>query len=308
MKLEDIRRPGGPVLTPNLRGALWMLGSAVSFTFMTTLVKFLGSDYPASLQAFYRSAISWLILAPAILHNWRAAYVTRQPAMLIFRSATGTLALIFAFYAYQELPLAEANALSFTRSLWIVPLAAVLLHEHIGRARILATLIGFAGVLVMLRPSAGGVPFGLGEAAALASSFLFAFTIISIKFMSRDNSAFTLIVWGTTLGTVFALPAAFFVWRWPGLWDLLLLGTMGVMGVITQVCYVKGMHVGEAAAMAPIDYVRLVFAVLIGLALFHEIPDGLTLVGAAVIVGATLYITWREHRITRQLSVERTME
>ena len=83
---------------------------------------------------------------------------------------------------------------------------------------------------------------------------------------------------------------------------------MGVMGVITQVCYVKGMHVGEAAAMAPIDYVRLVFAVLIGLALFHEIPDGLTLVGAAVIVGATLYITWREHRITRQLSVERTME
>jgi drug/metabolite transporter (DMT)-like permease len=282
-----------------------MLGSAVSFTFMTTLVKFLGADYPAALQAFYRSAISWVILAPIILRDWRAAYVTRQPAMLLFRSASGTVALVLAFYAYQQLPLAEANALSFTRALWIVPLAAVLLHEHIGRPRLLATIIGFTGVMVMLRPSAGGIAFGWGEAAALGSSFLFAFTVTSIKFMSRDNSAFTLIVWGTTLGAIFAFPPALYVWRWPGGWDLLLLGTMGLMGVITQICYVKGMHAGEAAAMAPIDYVRLVFAVLVGLVLFGEKPDVLTLAGAAVIVVSTLYITWREHQISLRIAAER---
>ncbi len=296
------------VMTPNLVGALWVLAAAVTFTLMTTLVKYLGDDYSAALQAFYRSAISWVILAPWILKDWRAAYVTRQPLMLLFRSLTGTVALILAFYAYQVLPLADANALSFTRALWIVPLAALLLHERIGPARLLATLVGFAGVLLMLRPSGGGVAFGMGEAAALGSSFLFAFTVISVKFMSRDNSAFTLIVWGTSLGTILALPPALLDWRWPGAWDLLLLGTMGIMGVITQICYIKGMHVGDAAAMAPIDYVRLVFAVGIGLVLFNEVPDALTLAGAGVIIAATLFITWREHRIARMMMAERAVE
>lgn len=308
LKRVQVRVPKSFVMTPNLLGALWVLAAAVTFTLMTTLVKYLGGEYSATLQAFYRSAISWVILLPWICRDWRAAYVTRQPLMLLFRSVTGTLALILAFYAYQVLPLADANALSFTRALWIMPLAAFLLHEKIGLARLFATLIGFIGVLLMLRPSRGGISFGMGEAAALGSSFLFAFTVISVKFMSRDNSAFTLIVWGTSLGTILALPPALLVWRWPGGWDLVLLGTMGIMGVITQICYIRGMHVGDAAAMAPIDYVRLIFAVGIGLALFNEMPDLLTLAGAGVIIAATLFITWREHRIARMMMAERAVE
>jgi drug/metabolite transporter (DMT)-like permease len=107
-------------LTPNLRGALWMLASALGFTAMTTLIKYLGPGYPAALQTFYRQLAGVVVLLPLIARDWRAAFRTTRPGILIFRSSAGVLALIMGFYAYQKLPLADANALSFTRTLWLV--------------------------------------------------------------------------------------------------------------------------------------------------------------------------------------------
>lgn len=288
-------------LTPNLRGALWMLASAVGFTAMTTLIKFLGDDYPAALQTFYRQLAGVIVLLPLIARDWRGAFRTTRPGIIIFRSSAGVLALILGFYAYQKLPLADANALSFTRTLWLVPLAAFVLREPIGPLRIGAALVGFLGVLVMLRPGAGGVEAWLGwpQAAALASSLLFALTITGMKVMTRDHSPFVLLVYAAVLGLVFAIPPALFVWRWPTLPDLGLLTAMGVIGTLTQGAYIKGMQVGEAAAMAPIDYTRLVFAVGAGFLLFHEIPKPATLVGAAIVVASTLFISWREYRQAR---------
>ena len=285
-------------LTPNVRGALWMLASALAFTAMTTLVKFLGADYSPALQTFYRQVAGILVLAPIIVRDWRRAFYTTRPWILLFRSAAGTLAMILNFYAYQKMPLADANALSFTRSLWLAPLAFFVLRETLGPLRIGATLVGFAGVILMLTPS-GHVSLGLPALAALASAFLFALTITGMKVMTRDHSPFTLLVYAAVLGLVFAIPPAFFVWRWPHPVDLLLLVIMGVLGVVTQACYIKGMQIGDAAAMAPIDYTRLVFAVGAGFLLFHEAPGIRTVIGAAIVVGATLYITWREHVAAR---------
>jgi drug/metabolite transporter (DMT)-like permease len=288
-------------LTPNLRGAFWMLASAVGFTAMTTLIKFLGDDYPAALQTFYRQLAGVIVLLPLIARDWRGAFRTTRPGIIIFRSSAGVLALILGFYAYQKLPLADANALSFTRTLWLVPLAAFVLREPIGPLRIGAALVGFLGVLIMLRPGAGGVEAWLGwpQAAALASSLLFALTITGMKVMTRDHSPFVLLVYAAVLGLVFAIPPALFVWRWPTLPDLGLLTAMGVIGTLTQGAYIKGMQSGEAAVMAPIDYTRLVFAVGAGFLLFHEIPKPATVLGAVIVVASTLFISWREYRQAR---------
>jgi len=286
-------------LTPNLRGAAWMLGSAVCFTAMTTLIKYLGADYPATLQTFYRQAAGLVILAPLIARDWRRAFNTTRPGILLFRSAAGVVGTILSFYAYQKMPLADANALSFTRALWLTPLAFFMLGETLGPARIGASVVGFLGVLVMLAPSAHEV-LGWPQAAALTSAFLFALTVTGMKVMTRDHSPFTILVYAAVLGVVFSLPPALFVWRWPHPVDLVLLSIMGVLGVGTQACYIKGMQIGDAAAMAPIDYTRLVFAVGLGFLLFHEVPRTRTVVGAAIVVGATLYITLREHHQTRR--------
>lgn len=295
-------------LTPNLRGALWMLASAIGFTAMTTLIKFLGPGYPAALQTFYRQLAGVIVLLPLMARDWKGAFYATRPGILIFRSSAGVLAIIMSFYAYQKLPLADANALSFTRTLWLVPLAAFVLREPIGPLRISAALVGFVGVLIMLRPGAGGVDAWIGwpQACALISAFLFALTITGMKVMTRDHSPFVLLVYAAVLGLVFSIPPALFVWKWPTWPDLGLLAAMGVMGTLTQGAYIKGMEAGEAAVMAPIDYTRLVFAVGAGLLLFHEIPKPEVILGAAIVVASTLFISWREHHLAKRAGVQET--
>jgi drug/metabolite transporter (DMT)-like permease len=207
--------------------------------------------------------------------------------------------MILSFYAYQKLPLADANALSFTRTLWVVPLAAIILKERIGPRRVSATIVGFLGALLMLQPAtAGGSAYLTVPAlAALASAFLIAMTVTGMKFMTRDHTTMTLMSWSAALGLVLATPPALFVWRWPAPVDLILLALMGVLGTITQACYIKGMAEGDATVMAPLDYSRLVFAIVIGYLLFGEIPNGLTMLGAGIIIASTLYITIRESRL-----------
>jgi drug/metabolite transporter (DMT)-like permease len=216
---------------------------------------------------------------------------------LLFRSAVGTASTIFAFYAYQKMPLADANALSFTRALWMVPLAVFVLGEKVGPRRIAATVVGFGGVLVMLQPGGGGASLGLPAFAMLASSLMFAMTITGMKVMTRDHSAITLLVWAGSLGVIMSLPPALFVWRWPSFIDLCLLSAMGVLGTITQWTYIKGMAIGDAAAMAPVDYTRLVFAIALGYVLFRDVPNGVTMIGASIVIASTLYITLREMKL-----------
>jgi drug/metabolite transporter (DMT)-like permease len=273
-----------------------MLASAVTFTVMTMLIKYLGDDYPAALQTFYRQLASVVVLLPVILPKPREVFRTTRLGILLFRSGAGTIAMILGFYSYQKLPLADANALSFTRTLWLVPLAAFVLKEAVGPRRVTATLVGFVGALLMLQPQAHGGA-GWPAAAALASSLLFAFTVTGLKVMTRDHSTLTLMAWSAVLGFILAVPPALFVWRTPSLHDLMLLGAMGVLGVITQACYINGMAEGDAAAMAPIDYTRLVFAVIFGYALFGDVPNTMTMLGAGIVMASTLYITLREARL-----------
>ena len=280
----------------NSRGALWMLASAVTFTVMTLLIKLLGRNYPAALQTLYRQLAGVLVLLPVIARDPRAAFRTTRLGILVFRAVAGTVGMVMAFYAYQKLPLADANALSFTRTLWLVPLAALVLKEHVGPRRITATIVGFAGALLMLQPSAHP-NLGWPAAAAVASAFLFAFTVTGMKIMTRDHTTLTLMSWSTVLGLVLAIPPAIFVWRVPTPRDLALLGAMGVLGTVTQACYIKGMAEGDAAVMAPMDYSRLIFAIVFGYVIFGEVPDSITMFGTLIVIASTLYITIREARL-----------
>jgi drug/metabolite transporter (DMT)-like permease len=282
----------------NLEGALWMLGSALTFTVMTILIKYLGADYPAALQTFYRQAAGLIVMLPVIARDPRGALHTTRPGILMFRSVAVIVGTILSFYAYQKLPLADANALSFTRTLWLVPLAVFVLREAVGAPRIAATLVGFGGVLLMLQPSVRSGDAG-PTAAALSAAVLFATTITGMKVMLRDHSVTTIMSWSAVLGFVLSIPPALFVWRWPTPIDLALLSAMGVLATLNQFAYTKGISIGDTAAMAPIDYTRLVFAIALGYLLFGEIPDALTMAGAAVIIASTLYITLQEIRVGR---------
>ncbi|GFE78251.1 multidrug transporter [Steroidobacter agaridevorans] len=280
----------------NSRGTLWMLASAASFTVMTMLIKFLGEDYSAPLQTFYRNAAGLIVMIPLIARNPRQTFRTSRPGLLLFRATAGTVGMILGFYAYQKMPLADANALSFTRTLWLVPLAAFVLKEPVGPRRIAATLVGFFGALLMLQPSSAS-GFGLPAAAALLSALLIALTVTGMKVMTRDHTTMTLMAWSAVLGFVLTIPGALLAWRTPNWSDLVLLSGLGILGLVNQACYIKGMAEGDAMVMAPIDYTRLIFAIVLGYALFGEVPNSVTMLGAGVIIASTLYITWREAQL-----------
>jgi drug/metabolite transporter (DMT)-like permease len=278
------------------RGVLWMLASALAFTLMTTLVRYLGTDYGPALQTFYRQLAGTIVLLPVMLRNPKRTFSTTRPGILLFRSGCGVTAMILAFYAYQNMPLAEANALSFTRSLWMVPLAGVVLRETIGPRRLAATVIGFCGVLLMLHPSSV-ISLSLPAVAALASAFLIALSVTGMKIMTRDHSLLTIVAWSAALGLGLSIPPAVAQWHRPRLGDLALLAGMGILGLCNQACYVKAVSLGDATAVAPIDYTRLIFSILLGFLLFHETPSLVTLAGAAIVIASTLYITFREARL-----------
>lgn len=280
--------------SPNLRGALWILLSALTFVAMTTLVKHLSGDYPAHVQNFYRQTGALLACLPLLVRNPRKVLVVSRVPMLVVRALSATIGMILLLYTYEALPMAEANALSFTRPLWVTLLAALVLRETVGPGRVGAVLAGFIGVVVIMRPWTGDVVIGWAHAAALLSALLLAVTITGVKSLTKDLSAASILVWSCILGEVLSLPFALLDWRWPSVGDLGLLLIVGLLSAANQICFIKGMAIGEAAVLAPVDYSRLVLAVAAGLLFFGEVPDGYTIAGALVIVAATLFITWRE--------------
>lgn len=285
-------------LPPNLIGGAWLLVSAVAFTAMMTLVKFLGSDYPAAVQSVYRQLASLVMVAPLVARSGVATLKTSRPLLLTITMIFSTAGLVLSLYSYQVLRFADANALSFSRTLWLVPLAALVLRERIGWMRATAAIAGFVGIVVMLQPGTG-MRLGLGELAALAAAMLAAVVIILMKTLMRDHKLTTIVAWGATVGFAISLVPAAFVWRWPTPVDLGLLAAMGALGVATQVSYVKGVSIGEAAAIVSVDYSRLIMAAALGWLLFGETLSLSTLTGAAIIILSTLVLSWHEVRTYR---------
>lgn len=288
-------------LPPNAQGAIWVLLSGATFVTMTVLVKHLAGDYPSHVQNFYRQTGSLIVAIPFMLRSPRQVLFVPLATMppLFVRALLATVGMILLLYTYEAVPMAEANALSFTRPLWVVLLAAVFLRESIGPSRIAAVAIGFVGVLIIMRPWGAGVALGWPHVAALVSALCLAGTITGVKSLTKDLSASSILVWSSIIGEILCLPFALADWRWPSVGDLIPLFLIGLLSAANQVLFIKGMAVGEAAVLAPIDYARLVLSIIAGLVVFGELPDAYTYLGAGVIVASTLYITNREIQIRR---------
>lgn len=288
-------------LPPNAQGAIWVFLSGVTFVTMTVLVKHLSGDYPSHVQNFYRQTGSLIVAIPFILRGPRQVLFVPMATMppLFLRSLLATVGMILLLYTYEAVPMAEANALSFTRPLWVVLLAAVFLRETIGSSRIAAVAVGFLGVLIIMRPWSAGASLGWPHLAALVSALCLAGTITGVKSLTKDLSASSILVWSSIIGELMCLPFALVDWRWPSVGDLIPLFLIGLLSAANQVLFIKGMAIGEAAVLAPIDYIRLVLSIMAGLVVFGEMPDVFTYLGASVIIASTLYITNREMRMRR---------
>lgn len=283
--------PGAGGLGGNGLGALWMLGSAVSFTAMAVLAKWLGSDVSVAALIFWRSLAGVIAALPFLLAGGLKSLRLARPGKVAFRAGWSTAGFFLAFFALVELPLADNMALSFTRTLFITILAVVLLREQVAWRRWTAVAVGFAGVLLMTKPGAGLSP---GALAALGAAFCFAVAIVTVKDLTRDHSPAQLVISVNLVTALAGLPVLLADPAVPDPRELALLLAMGFAGVAAQSCYIRALGTGEASLMGLIDYVRLPLGALAGFLVFAEVPDSLAMLGAAIVIASTLYITLRE--------------
>ncbi|MEQ8746193.1 DMT family transporter [Pyruvatibacter sp.] len=277
-------------LAPNVRGALWLLLSATLFTVMAVLAKTLGGRLDSFQVAFFRLLFGLVVIMPFLIRGGAAMFKTHYPVLQLVRGVVGSSAMLCGFYALIHLPLADALAYNFTKALFVVPLAYFILSEPAGPRRIGAVLVGFLGVLVMLRPTVEIDPAAL---VALGGALLVAMATILVKIVAKDAPV-TLMFYTGVVGTCVAAIPAWLVWQQPTWNELGLLMLMGAAGAGAHNCFIRGYREGEATAIVPFDYSRLVFAGIAGFVIFGDVPDWLTIAGAVIIVATTLYIARRE--------------
>lgn len=274
-------------LSPNVQGSLWVALAVVLFTVMMTLIKLLGERLPVVEILFFRQLVMLGFLAPMLRRNFPDALRTQRPGLHAFRVLGAMVAMLAGFEALVHLPLANATAISFAKALFVTVLATLLLHEVVGPQRWAATAVGFLGVLIVVQPSAEGVN---GYALlALLSAFAVAFVQISLRVLTRTERSITIMAYQAIVLTVLLAPAAWWWWVTPTPLEWLLLVAVGFFATLGQWCNVAGFRAGEAAAIAPMDYTRILFASAIGFVVFHETPGLATFAGAALIIAATLY-------------------
>ncbi len=281
-------------MSPTTQGALWLLASAFLFTVMQVMVKFLGGRLHPLEVAFFRSALGFVFILPFVL--WKSGlgcFRTTRPGLHLVRGVAGSCAMMGNFYALAHLPLADATTISFSRALFVVPLAMLILSETVGPRRMMATLVGFIGVLIVLRPTGSFEPaalVGLGASASLALG------LTCVKILSRTDSPLTLLLYSSVIGSALTAIPAWFLWTTPTWTEAGLIGVMGLIGVLAHNCFIRAYSMADATALAPLDYTRILFAAIFGFFLFATIPDIWTITGALIIVASTLYITIREAR------------
>lgn len=281
-------------LPGNIRGAAWITVSALAFTLMATTIKALGPALGNFEIAFFRSLFGLCLTLPFCLRGGISRLATKRVRLHLGRAAAGVAAMLCGYYGYIHLPLADATAISFTKTLFMIFLAVLFLGEAVHRRRWTATAVGFVGVLIMLRPGGEGPVFA--TLVALAGAAAVSVGIVFVKKLTETERPVTILLYYGVLSTLATLPLALATWTAPTSQQLVLMALVAVLAVFGQFCAIRGYRSGEATALVPFGYARLVFAAVVGFVLFQEIPDLWSLAGATVIALSTLYIALREAR------------
>jgi drug/metabolite transporter (DMT)-like permease len=280
----------------NLRGIIAMIVAVGFFSVMDASMKILAQSYPALEVAALRGISSlplvvlyvvWRRKVPSLFQvRWRLHFL---------RAALGIAMLGLFAFGLKTLPLAEAYTLSFIAPMLITALSVWLLKENVSPARWVAIAVGFAGVLVVLRPT-GDSLMSLGGLAILSAAVAYSVTAITVRIMARSDSAESLIFWLTFMVAVGASILAAPNWVAVRMEDWAVITTLAVTGFIAQIFITEAFRHGEASAIAPFEYTALAWGMGIDYVFWQTFPDAWTLAGAAIIISAGIYLVRSERK------------
>ena len=272
--------------------ALLAIGATFFGSFMGAGVKFLSDDLHPIIICFYRSLMGLILITPFVARNNFKALHTKNMRLQIFRASINIISMICWFSAIGMMHFEKATALGFTTPLFTTVLAVVVLGEVIRFHRTAALLLGFIGIIIIIRP--GYVPFEFGTVLMLIASFSFSFVLIFVKKLSATDSSLTIIFYHLLYMTPAFFILSFFYWENINMNQLIIFILMGASGLLSHWCLAQAFKMSDTTFVMPLQFTKLIWASLIGLFIFSEQPDIWTWVGGVIIFISVVYITYRE--------------
>ena len=260
-----------------------MAGWLVTTLAMTIAGRELARDVSVFELMLLRSLIATLILTPIVIMNGGLANRLSQWPLHLIRNVLHYGGQYAWFTALTLIPLAEVIAIEFTMPLWIAILAVAFLGERMQGFKIAALVIGFAGVLMIVKP---GGEVGLGHPIALSAALLFACTVSLTKFITRRDSALTVIFMMFAIQTLIGVVPAYLTWSWPQPQNWIWVAVVGIAGTVSHYCLSRAISLADATVVMPMDFLRLPLTALAGLLFYHEGIDIWSVVGAILILTA----------------------
>ena len=281
-----------------MRAIVLMVGAVAAFSLMDGLLKFLAGRYPPMQVAVLRGATSlpFTVLPPLLARRLRDLAPRRWP-MHLLRATLYVVTLVAFIYAIRALSLANAYAVFLSAPLLVAALSAPLLKEHVSRGNWVAILLGLAGVLVMLRPSASGVA-SLGALAAFVGACAYALNAIAVRVLTRTDTTVSVVFWTVSLMTVLAavLAAPGWVPIQPAHWKLLVV--LGVLAATAQYLFTEAFRSAPPAVVAPFEYTSLLWGAAIDRLVWQVLPSARVCLGGSIVIASGLYVIWRERAHT----------
>ena len=274
-------------LTPDARGALYMLAGGAFMTLAHSTFKYLAADLPWGVIALSRHIVGVLCFAPLFVSRGPAYFRTQRPFAHFTRTCFGFGSYMTFVYALTRLSFGDTVALSFTAPFWAALIAVFILRETVVPARLLATLGGFVGVVLIAKP---GGSFHPAMAVALSSAFLMSLAMYQVRQLADSESPDRITFYFMLFGVLLAAPFALADWRTPEWRHLPFLAIIGVASFFGQRSLARGYAIGTFSKMAPMDFLRLPWSVAIGFVVFAELPDPWSLAGMVVVAVALLAI------------------
>jgi drug/metabolite transporter (DMT)-like permease len=279
-----------------LLGILFICLAGLLFPVMSGFAKILGAEY-SSLQVSWARAFGHILfMLAAFLPRYGPGMLrTRRPGLQLARSATLFTSNLCFFYAVTFIPLAQAASISLTAPLIVAILAWPMLGERTTPGRVAALVVGFLGVLIVIRP--GMAVFHWASVFVLASATSYGIYQILTRRIAGTDPPETSAIYSSAVGAFGMLLVIPFIWKTPAtLFDLALFCGTGVLGALGHYCVARAMTYAPANIVSPFQYFQLLGSVAVGWLFFADLPDAATWLGAGIIVAAGLHIGWSQAR------------
>ncbi len=255
-------------------------------------VKLLSDDLHPIIICFYRCLMGLILIIPFVALNNFKALKSNNTKLQLIRASINIISMICWFSAIGIMHFEKATALGFTTPLFTTILAVIVLGEVIRFHRTAALILGFIGIIIIIRP--GYVPFEYGTLLMLAASLSFSFVLIFVKKLSATDSSLTIIFYHLLYMTPVFFILSLFYWESVSFNQLIIFVFMGASGLLSHWCLAQAFKLSDTTFVMPLQFTKLIWASLIGLFIFAEQPDIWTWVGGLIIFISVVYITYRE--------------